>query len=303
MAVTVAQLDGRKWTDAGSGSSVTERYQILGNAIGAAPAWTYTGLPVIGSEHPSLTGMYVQSIDFEEGSGAEKNRIIATVKYGPTTLEGQGQGETPCIVTSWGWDAGTDEKELTTAADGTPILNTAGDVFEQVPSVSTPAPVFTKVVRFRELQEGALDYNCVCNSSNVTIAGKTCLAGTLLACISVEKLIDQDDFRYQYTIQLKYKSNLAKIEDGSSLEEIGWHLAITSAGMRQKNQATGQLELITIFDAFTGKPAQVTSPELLDANGTAISRSASGTPPEPYNIPFPAYDEDTFPSWFYSEPE
>ena len=54
-------------------------------------------------------------------------------------------------------------------------------------------------------------------------------------------------------------------------------------------------------DAETGKKCTVTSPELLDGQGHAVTRS-SGTTPKPYNIRFQAYERVNIPDWFVSEP-
>ena len=303
MAVEVKELDGRKWGDNANGGSVVRRFLITGLAVGFTPAWNYTGLPKVGDAHPSLSGYFVASRDFEEGKGKDKQTVTVAVNYSPVTSESSGSGAdaVSCQVEEWGWDGSTDEKELTEGVDGTPVLNSAGDPFESVPNIPVPAPVFTKVMKFKARQSGAMAFNCKVNSGAVTIGGMSCAIGTLLCTVAEKRLIGDADWKYQYTVQLKYKSNPVKVGGDGTATDIGWDVAITDAGMRAKTTVgdSEEIRLIRRVDSETGKLCTVTSPALLDGNGYARSDTDNS---EIYNFRFQAHERASFPSWFYSEP-
>lgn len=299
MAIEVKELDGRKWSETTSGGSVKRRFRITGLDVGFSPAWTYTGLPKVGDAHPSLTGFYCTSRDFEEGEGKAKTTVVVTVNYEPQTTETSGEGSSAVTVAvdEWGWDDGTDEKELVTGVDGTPVLNSAGDPFESVPKVMAPAPVFTKVMKFKLRQSGWASSNCKVNSSAITIGGVSCPIGSLLCTVGEKRIIGNADWKYQYTVHLRLKSNMVKINGSSSLTDIGWDVAIADAGMRELDSDTGEKKLIRTIDKETGKMCTVTSAALLNGSGAKLADEG-----EPYNFRFQAYERASFPLWFYSEP-
>lgn len=298
MAIEVKELDGRKWSDTTSGGSVKRRFRITGLAVGFTPAWNYTGLPKVGDAHPSLTGYYCTSRDFEEGEGKAKTTVVVTVNYEPKTTETSGEGAeaVSCQVDEWGWDDGTDEKELTSGVDGTPVLNSAGDPFESVPKVSAPAPVFTKVIKFKERQSGWQNVVCCVNDSEITVGGMKCPVGSLMCTVGEKRIIGDENWKYQYTVRLRYKSNTVKIAGEKTLTDIGWDVAITDAGMRELDD-NGEKKIIRAIDKETGTRCTVTSAALLDGQGKKLANGE-----EPYNFRFQAYSRASFPNWFYSEP-
>ena len=83
--------------------------------------------------------------------------------------------------------------------------------------------------------------------------------------------------------------------------ECGWDAVVCDSGMREIDATTNKKKLIQVVSEETGTPATVTSPELLNGQGRAQVRGASGNP-TPFNFRFEAYEEDTFPDWFTSEP-
>ena len=299
---TVKQKDGRKYQVDGSGiTSLKRDYIVIQNVTMDADgeATSFTGVPAIGSAHPNFSGLYVQSYDVQEGTGKDKNILTVTVNYGPKTVETSGEGSS--LITSrvdeWGWDDGTDEKELVEGVDGTAVVNSAGDPFESVPKITAPAPVFTKVVSFASRQSGWADSMCKVNDSSVDIGNKSFPIGSLLCTVAEKRIIgSSDNMKYQYTIRLRYKSNKVKIAGASSATDIGWDVAVTDAGMREID-ASGDKVLIRVKDKETGKLCTVTSATLLDGQGGKL---ADGE--DPYNFRFQAYERASFPSWFYSEP-
>lgn len=302
----VIQKDGRRWTVESTGITSLKRLYLVvltdNNLAANGEAVSFTGLPTIGSAHPSHAGLYVQNYEVEEGKDHEKKVLYVTVNYGPRLVEtyGSGQDAQSVQVEQWGWTGGEDERELVTAADGTAVLNSAGDIFDTVPNVKHPAPVFTKVMKFKARQAGWSAHRCKVNSSTVTIGGESFPAATLLCMVGEARVVGDGEWKYRYTVELRFRTNKVKLAGAGTATEIGWDVALADAGMRELS-ADGTLKLIRVVDAETGNPCNVTTPELLDGSGHKVERG-SGTTPTPYNLRFQAYERTTFPSWFYSEP-
>lgn len=298
---------GRRWgVDSTGITSLKRTYRVVLDSPhldADGECTTFPGVPALGSVHPVHKGLAAESYEVEEGSGADKCVLTVTVNYQPITTETSGgeDGETEVTakVERWGWDSSTDERELTTAVDGTAVLNSAGDPFDSVPQMSVPAPAFTKILRFTSRQNGWQGYFCTVNKSPVTIGGISFPPRTLLCQINEERILGDKFWNYRYTVQLKYKSNKVKIGGEDKLTEIGWDVAVTDAGMREKG-ADGKLTLIRQKDAETGKMCTVSSPELLNGSGQKVDRSGNAV--TPYNFRFQAYAESDFPQMFYSEP-
>ena len=302
MATLSRQKAGRKYTVDSSGITMLKKdFIVIQDAPMAAngEAVSFADVPSIGSAHPSFPGLIVQSYDVQEGEGKDKQTLVVTVTYGPQTTEtsGMGQDAVTSVVDEWGWDDGTDEIELTCGQDGTPVLNSAGDPFESVPKVMVPAPVFTKVMRFKDRQTGWSAANCRVNDASVTIGGISYPAGSLLCTVCEKRIIGEKDWKYRYTVKLRYKKNLVRIEGAEQLTDIGWDVAIVDAGMREIDGYTREKTLIRAVDKETGKMCTVSSAALLDGNGVKL---ADGE--DPYNFRFRAYARASIPSWFYSEP-
>ena len=305
MSTQVKQKAGRKYSVDSSGITTLKKdFIVIQDAVMSADGEvvSFSGVPAIGSAHPSYPGLFVQTYDVQEGEGKDKQTLIVTVNYGPQTTEtsGTGQDAVTSIVTEWGWDDGADEKELVAGEDGTPVLNSAGDPFDTVPKVSTPAPVFTKVMKFKTRQTGWNTAVCTVNNSAVTIGGISFAAATLLCTITEKRLIGEAEWKYQYTVRLRYKTNLVKVAGSSSLTEIGWDVAIADAGMRELD-TNGKPQLIKQMDPEKKTLVTVTSAELLDGQGHKVTRT-NGSSPTPYYFRFQAYARATWPSWLYSEP-
>jgi len=288
---------------------VNIKYQlVLQEPLGANEIPTsFTGVPAIGSEHPTRPGFYALTYDVSQPDGAAKHTLDITVHYGPADITVTPGEEHNVIdaVTEWGWDDSTGEKELVTSVAvgneaAKPVLNSAGDPFDSVPTVYVPTPTFTKVIRTSDRKSYAA-YLCTVNAEEVTIGGMTCAAGTLLCTVAERKLIGEWRLPYQYTIHLKYRSNIVtSTYPQVDNNELGWDAAVTDAGMREIDDATGKLKLITLEFGDSKTEATVSSPELLDGHGKKVQRNGGAV--TPVVLPFHAYKRTSFPEWFYSEP-
>lgn len=314
--VKVIPKDGIGYNVNDSGAAdISLRFQVtLSEPLGQGELITAfsdgtTAIPAIGTVHPAREGYYVTNYEVRQPQGAAKNTLDVTVKYGAQSFvtEGGGSGEPEYVslIEQWGWDDGTTQRELITAADAnkTPVLNSAKDPFDSVPQIETPAPTFTKVVRFAARKAGWFDYNCKVNDQSVTIGGISFPAGTLLCTIAETIDIANFNWPFKYSIRLRYRTNKALIAgETANLTECGWDAVVCDAGMREVDSTTGQLKLIQIVSAETGMTANVTSPELLNGNGQAVTRGSGVSTVAPYNFRFKAYEDASFPAWFVSQP-
>lgn len=295
---------------------IKQRYQVVlsepleSGALLTVFSANGVSVPAIGSEHPSRRGYFVERYDISQPNEKAKATLDVVAVYTPTTyttetIDGEEEEEEPVEIVSqveeWGWDDSTTERELVTDAAGFPVVNSAGDFFEDVPTVHTPAPQFTKVIKMpRRVKYSAL--NCTINSALIKIGDMTCPPRTLLCTISERRNINDSVYPYTYTVHLKYRSNKVIKGGDTIIGDIGWDVAIADAGMREIDDETGKLKLIQTVSKETGELVNVQSPELLDGYGHAVARSASGAAAQPYNLVFAAYEIADFPEWLYSEP-
>ena len=314
--VKVIPKDGTTYAVTENGAEdIKLRYQVVlsgpmpPNQLITAFSDGSTAIPAINSQHPSRPGMFASKYSITQPKDAAKHTLDVAVEYSATgastdnTQDDPEEAPTPTDnqVVEWGWDDGTSSRELVQDIDGQPVVNSALDPFDSVPEIETPAPTFTKVMKFASRRQYA-QYLCTVNDAQITIGNMTCAPHTLLCSVSEKLNIGDAQWPYTYTVRLKYRTNKVKRGGDSQVGEIGWNVAVVDAGMREVDDTTGKLKLIQVVSQETGQPASVTAPELLDGAGHAVARSASGAPAEPYNLVFAAYKAVSFPSWFYSEP-
>ena len=314
--VKIIPKDGTTYAVTENGAEdISLRYQVV--LSGPMPATQLitafstgqTAIPAINSVHPARPGMYVSKYRVTQPKDAAKHTLDVTVEYsatGASTDNTQDDPEEEPVATDnqvleWGWDDGTTTRELVQDINGEPVVNSARDPFDSAPEIETPAPTFTKVMKFASRRQYA-QYLCTVNDAEITIGNMKCAPYTLLCSVSEKLNIGDAQWPYTYTIRLKYRTNKVKRGGDTQVGEIGWNVAVVDAGMREKDNTTGKLKLIQVISQETGQPATVTAPELLDGTGRAVARSASGAPAEPFNLVFAAYKPMSFPAWFYSEP-
>lgn len=307
--MTAKLKDGRKWTvDATSGiTSLSRRYMLVRDSI---PAGTTTeeiveaaGLPDLGSvhseKHPALRCV---GYSFEEGTEGGKRVLYCDVQYSQYSTEASEANRPPRgqAVESYGWKSGFVQRDmLKDAQTGKALLNTAGQPFDSVPQIEIPSPVFSKVLKTKARQDGWPSFQGKVNSTALTVGGVSC-AKHALRCVQLdcERLWgDEFGFLYRYTIGLQLMQNTAVIEGGSEAD-IGWDLAIVSAGTMELREGADVATPIKTVSAETGKEVFVTNPVLLDKDGKAMLERGA----EPYALRFSPYQEASFPGDFYSEP-
>lgn len=269
---------------------------------------SFPGVPAIGSKHPKYDGLIVGDYDVSEGSDGDKIVLTIVVSYERLSSEAvsiESEEEAPpeeitAEVTQWGWDTGTGERDMVADSTGKAVKNSAGDPFDSVPRYSAPEPTFTKVIKFTRRPGSILEYKCKVNKSPVTIGVDTYPPHTLLCDISEARDLNDKYWNYQYTISLKYRSQIVDLngtsESDGSQTEIGWGAGIVDAGMRECLDGVKKT-LIRIKDSETGEMCTVTSPSLLNGRGARLEDENAMK-----ILHFKPYAEIDFPAWFTSEP-
>lgn len=301
-----------KITQNGPGDASIKYQVVLAAPLGANELpMEFTGVPKIGSEHPTQKGLFATEIAVTQPDGAAKSTLDVTVTYtraNITETPGDPGADPPTVdtieaVTEWGWDDGTGDKELVSTEETPPkgVTNSAGDPFDSAPTVTVPTPTFTKVIRSSERKAYA-EYLCTVNSAAITIGAMVCPAHTLLCTVAERKLIGEWRLPYEYTVRLRYRSNIVPDRETGAATEVGWDAAVVDAGMREIDSSTNEVKLIQTMSKETGQPATVTSPELLDGHGHAVTRNSQTGDAQATILVFPSYKRKSFPSWFYDEP-
>ncbi len=298
---TAYLLPGREWAvDVNGAQTLTCKYVVFLESplANAALVVTFSGLPAIGSAHPSFTGLFAQGYRIQEGEGSEKTKIIVSVEYAPVVKsgEGEGSGETLTYIEQMGWRSGSVQRDFTTdAMSGLPVLNTAGQPFDSVPQVDRPSPIWYKVWKTKTRNTSYVTYENKVNSGTLSVGGHSFGAAQVRCVAADEERIFNDPcgYKYRYSIELQVVSNKVKLEGEDTATECGWHLPIVSTGTMEL--AGGELKRITV-QAEDGSDVPVSSPVLLDGNG-----AFNPTQSAPYVVLWKAYEEVNFPAIFTSE--
>lgn len=300
---------GRSWKVDGKGIPSLKRIYIvkLDDVLAVdGEIRSFAGVPTVGSPHPMFPYLRVKDYDVEEGKRGDKIVLLVTVNYEVSIVVSEGvDPEDPdseafdCEVERWGWDDGTEQKELTTAVDGTAVLNSAGDPFDRVPTVGVWAPTFVKIFKTEE-RKNYLKHNCKVNNVAITISGISFPAGTLLCSVAEEMLIGEEKWKFKYTVNLKYRTNLVALGNGGNPVECGWDATVVDTGMREWRDDMKRVVVATDFE--TGRPCKVSSPALLDGSGHAQVQATQQDQVYPYVFRFKAYERTYIPKSFFSEP-
>lgn len=301
---TAYLLPGREWfVDASGAQTLSCKYLVflsepLGNS--ALPA-TFSGLPAIGSAHPSFPALFAQGYRMLEGDGSEKNRIEIAVDYAPVSSSGEpeGSGDAQSYVEQMGWRSGSVQRDFVTdAVTGEAVLNTAGQPFDSVPQVDRPSPTWYKVWKTKTRQSSYVTYANKVNSGSLSVGGHSFSANQVRCVAADEERIFNDPagYKYRYSIELQVVSNKVKLEGASTATECGWQMPIVSTGTMERGTGTNpELHRITV-QTDDGTEVPVSSPVLLDEYGHFDPAQT-----EPYTVLFNAYEKTTFPAAFTSE--
>lgn len=181
---------------------------------------------------------------------------------------------------SRGWT--TEEVEFDLTHDmktGAPVLNSAGQPFDSVPTVPRVVPVIRveKFERTSGVPAAMAKSGCV-NSAAITVDGVTVPARCGRLRVSAEKQYrssgEGENVKegYRVTYELAIMSNM--VDQDGTVTDIGWDVALVDMGFFYRD-SEGELVRAMELDEETNEPRPTAEPVLLDGSG---GRLVTGNP-------------------------
>lgn len=268
-----------------SGTTFDDEWTLVLPA-GQRPGVNLPGMPKVGDElagavvGASRTARFVVSKVSWRKNAPTSLVWVATVTYVPGIRTASTSGGGTATDFDFRWGSRSVQADFTQdAVDGRPVLNSAGEPFENVPQreMLLPCLSFRRVTSAAPAQYSAL--NGTVNADPVTVMGVT--FGKHCARLRFEaRRIDEGEEgagRYEYTFQIEGAKNMYAFtvapsgdpdegdSDETELEDIGWDISILDCGYSCLEPVDGGdyvLRPIYIEDA-DGNRVRPTSPQLL----------------------------------------
>jgi len=283
----VAELVARRTVQysAGDAVSATRVYQVLRTLGATEPTLSsISGLPAPGSAHPVYSQFVATDYAIREGADGKRWEIEITYQR-PPAMSGASGG---MRVVSVSVSASSEQRDLTHAAAssahggaaaGEPILNSAGDAFEETLRIEAPIIEITIVRDENTAYASRMALHGTLNSSATTVAGFAIAKHQGRLLVSGEPS-DSAEYAYRYTYRVQIRSNVV----GST--DIGWEEAILQQGyyyidFTERVRATEEIE----DENGATRIVPSTKPVLLDADG-----GLSTSPVYLYVCPYPEGD-------------
>jgi hypothetical protein len=220
-----------------------------------------TGLPAIGAAHPDFAALRASRYDDQEQNG----RVWRVrVSYEPVPAP-PGGSDTKRIISS-GWNSIEVQRDLIfDALTGAPVLNTAGDAFEQTLQVPRVDLQFVLEQEEDTAPSTVMPFSGTLNSDNITFDGISVAAKHGRMLISCRDTDEASRFDYLYTYTITVRTNIVLKATAPGYEDIGWREGTVSQGYRVLDAA--ELKHVMVEDDDTGDLRPVNSPVLLDSAG------------------------------------
>ena len=298
-AINIATLlPGRNYAvdAAGNITDLTRKYQVLRAPHSAAATLEVTGvtgLPALGAAHPNDARLLVSGYRVSEDENGL--RWVVEVSYTAAADSSNVINRPPrgSAEVSRGWDSQDISVDLTHDAEtGMPVLNAAGDPFENVPQVSKSLPVFKLVKKENTDVSTRLAYSGTYNSEAITIDGVAIAKHCGRLTVNHRKLYnDPDRYASEFTYQVAVMSNKVKV--GGTVVDIGWDKAHAETGLfyLEITEETEKKRAM-IDDAETHEPRPSETPILLAADGSRLAEGA-----DPVNKVVKSMTEASWSSW------
>jgi len=284
----VAELLARRSVALQSGDvvSATRVYQVLRTHGSAEPTLSgISGLPSPGSAHPTYGGLVATDYQLREGDDGQRWEVEVTYAR-PAAMSGASGG---MRVVSVSVSASSETRDLTHAAaasaygsttQGQPMLNSAGDPFEETLRVEVPI-IELEIVRDENVPYATrMALHGTVNDAALTVAGLSIERHCGRIAISGVPS-DTDGYTYRYTYRVQVRSNRV----GST--DIGWEEAILQQGYYYLDPFDGRKRATEEIEDESGETRIIPSsrPVLLDAHG-----GLSTFPVYLYVCPYPEGD-------------
>lgn len=250
--------------------SCTDRYGVTFATPKASPKVSdITGLPTVGTAHPTHTNLYVKSYSFQAASDSPGNRVLfVDVQYVPSTVVSGAEGATYFVESKRIGNADVDIDLSFDAQTGEPILNSAGDPFDKTVKVSRSQTVLTLVRRESRLPSHIPGTTKTVNSSSITVLGFTIPAGSGLIEIACEDTLNASDpRRNRYTYTITIRKHMVKIDSGGNAVDIGWDEAFIEQGYYYLNTEQVRVRFMEAQEDDEDKKKPSAGPCLLNSDG------------------------------------
>ena len=266
----------------GSIRSASEIYEVM------MPAGTeyidptqISDLPVKDSLHPKYSTLYVRDYSWQhvdEGSLLWRCTVSYEVRSGSTH-----EGDDVERVVSLEWGSSSGQTDVVTDAKlGLPVVNSAGDLFDTVPTMEEVYPTVHLVQHERRHRTQVLALNGKVNRAAFTVAGITFQPHTCRLRVTCRKLLDQTDLPYEYDYTFEGRNHPIKTANAAwlngtaingyaatgDLSDIGWDVELVQAGFRYLDDGTPTKFLDTNADGGQSEPAL---PHPLDEFGMPLA--------------------------------
>ena len=255
MILSVNQVNQGRGSDARVGSKSLRTHTVVFRVMTSSPyddgyvAMTAFGIPVPGQRHP--TDPYAYAVGCKpaiEGKG--KMSWLVTVDYSTERQRSENPFSDPALIE---WTTDTSQEVFAYDKDGNPILNTAGDRYEEALKDDVSHWVVSIAKNLPYMPQWIDDYRDAVNSDDVYIDGLPVAAGSAkIKSIKVSKWQTRGDYQFrELSMSIKIKDTWVKylVENGL--------MAVNPADNTQRVHVSAGKVLLT-------------KPQLLDANGYQI---------------------------------
>jgi len=219
----------------------TDRY-IVTYAPGTQPRTPdptkITGIPASNTPHTTFTNIFSQALHTTPHTDNAGNLTwyidVEYARYAVEILGGVGGFVATTLARSWGYE--TIEVPLThDAITGKEVLNSAGDTFLSLPTVSIPMKKIILVRRESRKPSTIYQYNMTINSLAGSFLGVAVPARCGLLKITSQDNLDNTSRRYTYTYEMLVRSQQVFLTptayNSGTKTEIGWDDAFIERGL------------------------------------------------------------------------
>lgn len=275
-----ATIDGK-----GSPASVEDAWAVvLADAKTRPTIDTVSGLPKIGAAHSTHGNLYAAEIAFSQREGHSRVWDVS-VKYDRKSEDARKEGEdgNEGNITALEWGSATHAADLVAdSVTGAPVLNSAGDPFEDAISseVSDLQISFTRGEKTANLSKVLLSGSI--NKADITVLGHTFPKHTARVEVRIRDTLDTSA-RYRYEVSYTITARTTNVSESAltgsgggvgTLRNIGFDVAVLDAGF-QYLDADGEKVKFVVADA-EGNLSEPQQPQLLNGSGGALP--ANGLP-------------------------
>lgn len=269
----------------GSIRSATEIYEVMLRASTEYVDPTQvSGLPVKDSQHPKYSTLYVANYSWAH---VDEASLLwrCTVSY-ETRSASTSQDDDAERIVSLEWGSSTGQADVVSDSRlGLPVVNSAGDLFDTVPTMEEVYPTVHLVQREKRLRSSVLALNGKINRAVFTVAGTTFQPHTCRLRVNCRKILGETDLPYEYTYAFEGRRHLIDPTNAAwlngipingytavgDLVDIGWDVELVQAGFRHLVDGA-PTKFIDINE--DGGQSEPSLPHNLDADGSALAAGA-----------------------------